>query len=215
MPDTTGSIEYLQNLPLYATEKPYYALFAPSADFDPNAKRLDNLEYEFHNDIRITDIRGLPSRPTLANYGFEVLEHESKHVALASREECRLYQRETEGMLADKLGAVFVKCYEVRKRENVPIIRDVMDYNDPLLIEGPARGAHSGKSYIPILFTLFAIYVPFVLISTPIYDTGSSPDQADGSDVTYKSGPQIINRYMSDDEKAEFLKPGYRFRIVK
>lgn len=35
------------------------------------------------------------------------------------------------------------------------------------------------------------------------------------TDVTYKSGPQIINRYMSVEEKRQWLRPGRRFRILK
>jgi hypothetical protein len=142
MPDVKASIEYLQKLPLYETEKPYYALLAPKEGYDPDAKRLDNLEYEVHDDVTITDMRGL--QPTLGDFGFEVLRHESGHLGLETRDECEEYRRETEGMLRERLGAVFVKCYEVRKRENIPIVRDVMDYNDPLLIEGPAKGAHNG-----------------------------------------------------------------------
>jgi hypothetical protein len=33
--------------------------------------------------------------------------------------------------------------------------------------------------------------------------------------VTYDSGPAIINRYLSEEEKTKFLKAGYRIRIVK
>lgn len=35
------------------------------------------------------------------------------------------------------------------------------------------------------------------------------------ADITYNSGPMIIHRYLSEDEKQRFLRPGYRFRIVK
>jgi hypothetical protein len=34
-------------------------------------------------------------------------------------------------------------------------------------------------------------------------------------DITYDSGPIVINRYMQDEDKVKFLKPGYRIRIVK
>lgn len=34
-------------------------------------------------------------------------------------------------------------------------------------------------------------------------------------DVTYGSGPAIINRYLSEEEKNKFLRAGYRVRIVK
>jgi len=35
------------------------------------------------------------------------------------------------------------------------------------------------------------------------------------ADITVDSGPMVINRYMADEDKTNFLKPGYRFRIVK
>ena len=34
-------------------------------------------------------------------------------------------------------------------------------------------------------------------------------------DVTYDSGPKIIQRYLSLEDQKTFLKPGYRVRIVK
>jgi hypothetical protein len=144
MPTIIASIDYLQNLPLYKTEKPYYCLLAPKEGYDPNSQRLDNLEYEAHNDISIRDMRDLPSPPTLSTFGFEVLNHKSDKLGLSTRDEVEEYRAETEQMLREALGAVYVKCYEVRKRENIPIERSVMDYNNPLLIEGPAKGAHNG-----------------------------------------------------------------------
>jgi hypothetical protein len=56
MPDVKASIEYLAPLPLYETEKPYLALLPPSEDFDPDTQRTDNLEYEIHKDMLITDV---------------------------------------------------------------------------------------------------------------------------------------------------------------
>ncbi|KAL8711219.1 MAG: hypothetical protein Q9220_004364 [cf. Caloplaca sp. 1 TL-2023] len=34
------------------------------------------------------------------------------------------------------------------------------------------------------------------------------------TDVTFTSGPQIIDRHLSECDKAKYFKPGYRFRIV-
>lgn len=145
MPDIEAQIEYLQKLELYETEKPYYCMLAPRDGFDPDAQRLDNLEYEVHSNITITDMRKSLADITLEEYGFQVVPHESKALALSTRDECETYRQETEDLLHTTFGAVYVKCYEVRKRENIPIERTEMDYNDPLLIEGPARGAHNGR----------------------------------------------------------------------
>jgi hypothetical protein len=35
------------------------------------------------------------------------------------------------------------------------------------------------------------------------------------ADITYNSGPVVINRYLPEDIQKKFLKPGYRVRIVK
>lgn len=193
MPDIRASIEYLQKLELYKTEKPYYALLAPKPGFDPDAQRLDNLEYETHSDLLIRDMRDI--KPTLASHGFEVISHRSEALSLSTRDEVADYRHETEQMLRDQFGAVFVRTFEVRQRENVHHERSQMDYNDPLVKEGPAKGAHNGgysQNYVLLLY------------------------EADNvSDVTYHSGPRIINRNLSDAEKLEFLQPQYRFRIVK
>jgi hypothetical protein len=145
MPDVTTSIEYLQNLPLYQTVKPYYCLLAPHEGFDPDAQRLDNLEFEVFHDIHVTDIRDSINEFSLEKCGFQVLSHNSNGLEFTTPEDVQAYKQETEAMLRDKLGAEFVKCYEVRTRKNVPLSRNVFDYNDPLLVEGPAKGAHSGQ----------------------------------------------------------------------
>jgi hypothetical protein len=144
MPDIEASIEYLQKLKLYETEKPYYCLLAPHDGFDPDAQRLDNLEYEEHRNITIKDMRESLEDITIEECGFQVVPHHSEALALNTRAEIEAYRTETEDLLRKEFGAVYVKCYEVRKRENVAIQRSQMDYNDPLLVEGPAKGAHNG-----------------------------------------------------------------------
>ncbi|RDW56346.1 hypothetical protein BP5796_13251 [Coleophoma crateriformis] len=152
MPTLTSSIEYLQGLPLYDVEKPYWCMLTPREGFDPDKQRLDNLEFETRHGITITDIREADEKPTLA------------------------YKTETEEMLRSSMGASFVRTYEFRARKNIPISRPKMNIADPLLYEGPARGAHN--------------------------------------DVTFDSGPVIINRYLSAEEKAMYLRPGFRFQII-
>lgn len=105
-----------------------------------------------HDGITVTDMRRLAL--TLADFGFQVLQHASGHLELGTREKCRRYQRETEEVLGELLRAVFVKCYEVRKRENVRIVRDVMYCNDPLLVERPVKGAHNGRLLVFSVFVL-------------------------------------------------------------
>jgi hypothetical protein len=70
-----------------------------------------------------------------------------------------------------------------------------MDLADPLHTEGPARGVHNGTS------SSFQRSCNYLL--------------KQGPDITYDSGPEVINRYLTDEERSLFLKPGYRFRIIK
>ncbi|KAK0118546.1 hypothetical protein ONS95_007434 [Cadophora gregata] len=49
-------------------------------------------------------------------------------------------------------------------------------------------------------------------LADPLHTEG--PARGVHNDITYKSGPLVINRFMSDAEKARFLRPGYRIRII-
>ncbi|PMD12015.1 hypothetical protein NA56DRAFT_713616 [Hyaloscypha hepaticicola] len=142
-----ATLEYLQKLPLYKVEKPYWCFLAPKEGFDPDAKRVDNLEFEHHSGITINNIRDLPNKPEIGDCGFEVLSHESKLSRFREGDDITQYRLETEDLLKEALGAVHVKCYDSRLRKNVPFQRSQLDLNDPLLIEGPARGVHNDITY--------------------------------------------------------------------
>jgi len=142
MPDVTADIEFLADLPLYQKEKPYLALLPPREDRDPDKQRLDNLEFEVHRGITITDIRDTKGF-TIEKCGFEVVSHESQHLAFRDVADVDAYKRETEHLLRTTLGAVHVLCYDLGLRKNDPIRRKQFDINEPLLVEGPAKGAHN------------------------------------------------------------------------
>jgi hypothetical protein len=145
MPNVVASIEYLQNLPLYKEEKPYWCMLTPRDGFDPDEERLDNLEFEIHDGLTITDMRNNEENTlTIDNCGFQVLSHMSKIMSFETKDDVDKYKVETMEMLTQELDAVFVKTYELRLRKNTPIDRPVMNIADPLLFEGPARGAHNG-----------------------------------------------------------------------
>jgi len=176
MPSVKASLEYLQRLPLYEKEKPYWCFLPPHEGFDPDMERVDNLEFEEHSDITIQDIRELENKPHIQDSGYQVFEHTSKFSHFERPEDVEQYKAETEDFLKDALGAVYAKCYDQVLRKNVVFQRSQLDLGDPLHTEGPARGVHN--------------------------------------DITYNSGPAVINRYMSNEDKQTFLKPGYRFRII-
>jgi N-acetyl-beta-hexosaminidase len=145
MPSVQASIEYLQRLPRYEKEKPYWCFFPPREGFDPDVQRVDNLEWEAHSNIAIKDIRESKNEFKIDDCGFEVFDHESKFEKFEKAEDVTDYKLETERLLKEEMKAVYVKCYDSRLRKNVPFQRTCLDLNDPLLMEGPARGAHNGK----------------------------------------------------------------------
>jgi len=145
MPSIQASIEYLQKLDLYKNEKPYWCFLPPHEGFDPDKKRVDNLEWEDHSNIIIEDIRESRDQFRIDDCGFEVLDHRSNFSRFEEASDVEEYKRETEGLLKESMHAVYVRCYDSRLRKNIPFQRDQLDLNDPLLTEGPARGAHNGK----------------------------------------------------------------------
>ena len=78
MPDIQASLEFLADIPLYEHEKPYLALVPPYDGFDPDMDRMDNLEWEKHEDITIRDIRDQYKPLTIENCGFQVAHQSTK-----------------------------------------------------------------------------------------------------------------------------------------
>ncbi|PVH79055.1 hypothetical protein DL98DRAFT_533408 [Cadophora sp. DSE1049] len=169
MPEVATTLEYLKDLELYHSEKPYFCLMPAANATQADNEQMDNLEFESHHDIRINDIRPLKEHFKLDEYGFEVVSHTSRFLDLQSDNglnsimDLAEYQLETEDMLTGHLGATFVKCYDIVMRRNIIFDETVFDLRDQMHVIGPARGAHN--------------------------------------DITYNSGPTIINRYLSEDEK--------------
>ena len=114
MPDIQASLEFLADIPLYEEEKPYLALLPPHHGFNPDIKRMDNLEWETHSDITIKDIRDSCDRYTIDECGFQVLEHSSKATGFDTESELRAYREETEALLRDNLQASLVLCYDLK-----------------------------------------------------------------------------------------------------
>ncbi|KAI9859247.1 MAG: hypothetical protein M1813_007021 [Trichoglossum hirsutum] len=145
MSDVYADIDYLKDLELYKAEKPYWCFLTPHDGFDPDRQRVDNLEFESRHNIKITDIRSIgKGNIGLESRGFEVLSHTTKIPELTTVNAVEAYKAETEQLLKERLGATFVRCYDLKLRKNIPFRRSQFDINDPLHMEGPARGAHVG-----------------------------------------------------------------------
>jgi len=192
-PDSRLRPRYLQDLPLYQTVKPYWCSLPPSKEFDPDKQRLDNLEFESRL-MHITDIRGIDERLQIEMNGFEVLDHATEIDRFASPEDVREYKRETEELLKTRLSAVHVRCYDLALRKNIIFNRTEFDLNDPLHTEGPVRGAHNGLGTLVFRLSL---------------------GTHEKLDISRSFGPQMINKHLSEAEKRQYIRPGYRFRIVK
>ena len=145
MPSTVAEIEFLANLPLYQTEKPYLCLLSPDLKIDPDEVRVDNLEFERHNGIPVEDMREHPELH-LDACGFRYIQHQSELTEFTKPSHVDAYKRETERWLEKHFSAAKVVTYELRLRKNEEFRRKQFDLNEKLLLEGPAKGAHNGKS---------------------------------------------------------------------
>lgn len=143
----TAEVSFLEKSPRYETEKPYLVLLPEGADVDPSIP-LHNLKFE-EKEVSVLDIRDCQSAYHLDECGFEYLPHTTDVTAILGDEptvdHVNAYKAETEALLRQRFGAVKVVCYELRLRERKDFVRDAFDINDPLLVEGPALGAHTGK----------------------------------------------------------------------
>jgi hypothetical protein len=145
MPDILTKLDFLANLPLYTYEKPFLCLLPPDQGIDPDEVRLDNLEFEDREGILVKDMRNLPGL-TLNTCGFQYIHHRSNFLRFTTPDDVKAYKVDTENMLRELCGAVHVLCYDLRLRRNQEFRRKKFDVHDPLLVEGPAKGAHNGSS---------------------------------------------------------------------
>ncbi|ETI24450.1 hypothetical protein G647_03819 [Cladophialophora carrionii CBS 160.54] len=146
MPDVRTTLEYLARLPLYETEKPYLYLPGKDEGLDPNVTKLDNLEYERHSGILVKDVRQHPEL-NFDDCGFEFQEYPSRYQQFATAADTDRYRAETEQILKKRFNAERVMVYDIRLRKNDSFHRSEFDVYDPLLIEGPAKGAHNDVTF--------------------------------------------------------------------
>lgn len=114
MPDIVTNMTFLKDSPLYKNEKPYLVLLPASEDFDLKSARRDNLEFESHNGVRVTDIRGREKVFQLMTHGFEIMPNTSKLSNFRTMEDVQAYKRETEEVLKAKFGAEKVVCWDFK-----------------------------------------------------------------------------------------------------
>lgn len=109
MPSVKASLEFLQRLALHEEDKPYWCFIASQSGIDPDVERQDNLEFEYHSDIHVNDIREHIDDYKIGICGFEVLSHETNITDFRREDDIEDYRKETENLLKTTLGAVFVQ----------------------------------------------------------------------------------------------------------
>lgn len=112
MPDLTTSINYLADLELYKTEKPYACIISPSHSTE-NIE-TSNLEFEKRPGIHVTDIRGKESEYSVESSGFVVITHQTQLITVSTWDEIHEYKRETEEVLSKWFDAEVVFCFDVK-----------------------------------------------------------------------------------------------------
>jgi hypothetical protein len=191
MPDIFANIEHLADLPLYKTEKPHGALLTNGSKHFAKGHRLDNIEFTEYR-CKVIDVGNNPDY-TLPKNGFQIFNQESKTMwDVSTIELARRHREEIAKWLKEKLDAVFIHTYDLRTRMNDETPRTKVNVLDPLTVEPRARGAHNG------LFTPSLIGTRLIGVL----------------DVTLKSGPEIFFNHTIEGQE-DYLKPGYRVRIIK
>ncbi|KAI1130214.1 hypothetical protein F5Y10DRAFT_276210 [Nemania abortiva] len=145
MPDVTSKLDFLADLDLYKTERPF--VFTPGQEFeeklDTGEENLNTVQLEWA-DVLLKDIRG-KEKYSLGDNGFEVAKNETRNLSLdflenSARED---YARETEEFWTSYLNAEYTLCYNVKLRRN-----GYWDPSEPVdlvrrgWLEPPAKGIH-------------------------------------------------------------------------
>lgn len=144
MPSITASIEYLADIDLYKTEKPWSGLLIGGKKHFNSGQRLDNIELTYH-DCDVQDVRENQDLP-FDKTGFQLYKQKSPTLSeFDTIEKLETHQAEMAAFLTEKLDAVYVKTYDCHTRLNVDKTEDKVDVMDLLNVDAPARGAHNGR----------------------------------------------------------------------
>lgn len=118
MPDIQSQLEFLSDLDLYKTQRPF--LFTPSrhlegmVDVTPKTLNTINLGWK---PIVFRDIRGHEASYSLGEAGFETVKFlpaNSEFDSFSSKETRQAYMAETEDFLKARFNANEVICYNVK-----------------------------------------------------------------------------------------------------
>ncbi|KAK2783761.1 hypothetical protein FQN52_009505 [Onygenales sp. PD_12] len=130
-------VDFLADLPIYETEKPYWLY--PLAGSDD--KIMTNVVMEPKH-VEINDARKLA--PQLEKNGFEIHRHKTRCSQFATVEDIERYKQETAELLRAVIPNVeHVVVYNATLRRNQPQTENLeIDVEDPLLVNAPATAVH-------------------------------------------------------------------------
>jgi hypothetical protein len=114
MPKVVTGVTFLQDLPLYLREKPYYVLLAQKDDKDENTHQISNLQFEEISGIEILDLRQATGDFSLETSGFQLFPFKSAHLPVDNHYQVEAYRAETEAFLRNEFDALKVICWEIR-----------------------------------------------------------------------------------------------------
>lgn len=146
MPSVKANIEFLARLDKYRSERPYVVLLGEDEDSDDDIPS-SNLQFDLVPQINVYDMREHPEL-SFEQCAFEYIPyHQSEVTAFETPADIAAYVSETKSLLKNRFEAVHVCTYDVKLRRNITFDRQVYDVDDPLVIEGPAVGAHNGQPF--------------------------------------------------------------------
>ncbi len=106
------SLEYIANLDLYKTEKPYNVLCKPS-EHVPTGQE-SNIQTQWHDDVRIEDVRSYMDHLSFREEGFRYLVHDTKLGTRFDGQDVLDDLEEMTEALRKELGAEKALCYDMR-----------------------------------------------------------------------------------------------------
>jgi hypothetical protein len=105
------SLKFLERLPKYEHEKPFFASVAAEVGFQEDIHTNLNLK---EIGVPITDIRPKIQTFKLQDCGFEVIPHESTNLDFQTEQDTIAYTKETAAWLKRHFDAEHVVCWDFK-----------------------------------------------------------------------------------------------------
>ena len=111
-PQQSISLEFIKDLELYHTEKPYFVVIEEGEGKAPST--ATNLELAPVHNISLQDIRGREADFTIERNGFKYVKHEAQVAANDEEDNWVAYSQEMARLIQEECGSEKVICYDYR-----------------------------------------------------------------------------------------------------